>query len=159
MSDRDPAASERRQIPEAGGPGIATGRVVRGGLVAGLVMNVLDYVVNVTLLGAGWDEYVRALGVDPPQVAATAMAGWIVSDFAFGLLLVWLYAAIRPRFGPGPGTALIATLAVWAASHVAYAALFFMGMFPPGIVLGSAAGALVGWSAAGLVGCRIYREA
>jgi hypothetical protein len=138
---------------------IAVGRVVRGGLVAGLVMNVLDYVVNVTLLGNGWDEYTRALGVDPPEVATLAIGGWVVSDFAFGLLLVWLYAAIRPRFGPGAGTALIATLAVWGVSHLAYAALFFMGMFPPGIVLRSAGGALVGWSVAGLLGCRMYREA
>lgn len=137
---------------------IAIGGVIRGGLVAGLVMNVLDYVVNGILLGGGWDELTRALGVDPPQVAATANAGWVVSDFAFGLLLVWLYAAIRPRFGPGPGTALTATLAVWAIGHVAYAALFFMGLFPPGIVAGSALGTLVGWSVAGLVGCRMYRE-
>jgi len=34
----------------------------------------------------------------------------------FGLLIVWVYAAIRPRLGPGPGTAVKATLVVFGAS-------------------------------------------
>jgi len=29
------------------------------------------------------------------------------------VLLVWLYAAIRPRFGPGPATAAKAGVAAW----------------------------------------------
>jgi len=34
--------------------------------------------------------------------------------FAAGILTVWLYAAIRPRFGAGPKTAMCAGLFTWA---------------------------------------------
>jgi hypothetical protein len=29
---------------------------------------------------------------------------YIVMDFVVGILTVWLYAAIRPRYGPGPSS-------------------------------------------------------
>lgn len=29
--------------------------------------------------------------------------GWVVTDFLLGILIVWSYAAMRPRFGPAPG--------------------------------------------------------
>jgi len=31
-----------------------------------------------------------------------------------GLIAIWLYSAIRPRFGAGPLTAIITGIAVWA---------------------------------------------
>jgi hypothetical protein len=36
--------------------------------------------------------------------------------FALGIGAVWLYAAIRPRFGAGAKTAAIAGVAVWLLS-------------------------------------------
>lgn len=138
---------------------IAIGRVIRGGIVAGLVMNVLDYLVNGIALAGAWDDATRTLGVDPPEVAGMSIVGWVASDFVFGVLLVWLYAAIRPRFGPGPRTALLAAVVVWLVAHLAYAALAFTGLYPNGVVIQSAAGALAGWILGGLAGCRLYREA
>ena len=38
---------------------------------------------------------------------------FILLDFVYGIALVQLYAAIRPRFGPGPGTAVKAGIFVW----------------------------------------------
>ena len=43
--------------------------------------------------------------------------------FALGVLAVWSYAAMRPRFGPGPQTAVLAGLAVWAMSYL-YAGVY-----------------------------------
>jgi hypothetical protein len=37
----------------------------------------------------------------------------VLLGLAYGLSALWLYAAIRPRFGAGPKTALYAGLAVW----------------------------------------------
>jgi hypothetical protein len=37
----------------------------------------------------------------------------VVFTFVIGVLLVWLYAAMRPRFGPGPRAACYAGFAVW----------------------------------------------
>src|SRR2546422_11534071 len=38
---------------------------------------------------------------------------FVVWDFVMGIGLVWLYAAIRPRFGAGVKTAVIAGLGLW----------------------------------------------
>jgi hypothetical protein len=37
----------------------------------------------------------------------------VINGFVQGITTLWLYAAIRPRFGPGPKTAAIAGFAVW----------------------------------------------
>jgi hypothetical protein len=83
--------------------GINVGRVVGGGLVAGLVMNVVDGVANGAILGAQWLEETKRLGVDASQAAQSrSLVGWVVFDFLCGIALVWLYASIRPRYGAGP---------------------------------------------------------
>ena len=135
---------------------INLGRVIAGGLVAGVIANAVDFVVNAVWLAAAWDEGLRGLGLDPAQGSPL---GWIASDLLFGLVMVWLYAAIRPRFGPGPRTALLAAVAVWAIAHVAYGAFLFMGLFAGDLVIQSAAGGLVGWALAGVAGAAVYREA
>jgi hypothetical protein len=139
--------------------GINMPKVIVGGLVAGVVLNAIDFVVNGLMLGAQWEAATVARGVDPAAIANSSMVGWITSDFLLGLSMVWLYAAIRPRFGPGPSTAACAGLVTWAISHVAYFSLAFTGMYPTGIVVMSTLGALVSYVAAAYVGGRIYTEA
>jgi len=39
---------------------------------------------------------------------------YAVYDLAKAMVGVWLYAAIRPRFGPGARTAVIASIVTWA---------------------------------------------
>ena len=138
---------------------INAGGVLMGGLLAGLVINIIDFVVNVPILGARWGESTKVLGVDVQKVSGTSAAGWIVSDFLIGILLVWLYAGIRPRFGPGPKTAVIAALAVWFITHVAYFSYVFMGLYPMGLILGSTVGALIATQVGGQAGCWLYKEA
>ena len=55
--------------------------------------------------------------------AATSIAVVVIRTTALGVATVWLYAAIRPRFGPGPKTAICAGLVVWALSYV-FTAIF-----------------------------------
>jgi hypothetical protein len=88
------------------------GRVILGGIVAGIVINVLEYLVHEVLLKARHVEEMKALGKTMPEGGST-IAVWIVYGFAWAIAAVWLYAAIRPRFGPGAKTALCAGLAVW----------------------------------------------
>lgn len=86
--------------------GINVGRVIVGGLVAGLVANVFDFVISSYLLA---DDIAEMIGRLNLSVAAFQSAVWVfvVVDFAWGLLLVFTYAAIRPRFGSGAKTAVI----------------------------------------------------
>ena len=47
----------------------------------------------------------------------------VAGSFALGVLAVWTYAAIRPRFGAGPKTAVCAGFAVWVMSY------FYAGVY------------------------------
>ena len=58
----------------------------------------------------------------------SAAAPWIVIDFLFGILIVWTYAAMRPRFGPGPKTALIAGITLYLAVTTVLYGFTSMGM-------------------------------
>jgi len=138
--------------------GINVGRVIGGGLVAGLVMNVVDGVTNGVILTARWDAESKRLGLDMSQ-QPQALAGWLTYDFVAGIALMWLYAAIRPRFGPGAKTAVIAGVALWFITHLAFAAWVFNGLYSFGIVAASTVGGLVAAVAGGLAGCALYKEA
>lgn len=59
-----------------------------------------------------------------PPVSMTAVATFPVVTLLLDLATVWLYAAVRPRLGPGPKTAIVAGVAVWAMSYL-YAWVFF----------------------------------
>ena len=139
--------------------GINIGRVIGGGLLAGVVMNVVDAVTNGVLLGARWAEETKRLSIDmSPAAQSRSLAGWVTFDFLCGIVLVWLYASIRPRYGPGPKTAVIAGLAVWAITHLAFAAWWFTGLFSFGVVAASTVGGLVAAVAGALAGCALYKE-
>lgn len=135
-----------------------TNRVLLGGLAGGLVMNVIDAVTNGVLLGEQWRQETEALNPGLLAKASGATAGWVVVDFLMGILIVGVYAAIRPRFGPGPRTAAVAALVVWLASHAAYASYAFQGLFSWGTILASSLGGLLAALAGGYVGARLYRE-
>src|SRR5258708_38550465 len=88
------------------------GRVVLGGLLAGVVLNVFDYVVYGVVLRPDFAATMQALG-KPPGAMDSLVPLFVVVDFVYGIGLVWLYAAIRPRFGAGVKTAVIAGGARW----------------------------------------------
>ncbi len=79
---------------------------------------------------------------------------------AFGILVVWLYAAIRPRLGAGAKTAVYAGLAAWAMG-ILLPNIAFMGvagLFPPGLTTMTTALAIVEWVLAALAGASLYKE-
>jgi hypothetical protein len=139
-------------------PQLNASRVVVGGLAAGLVMNIIDALTNGVLLGARWKVETDALNPGLMAKAGTGTLGWVIVDFILGILTVWVYAAIRPRFGPGPRTAVTAALVIWLAAHVAYASYAFMGYYSWSLIGASSVGGLVAALAGGYVGARLYRE-
>ena len=132
--------------------------VVVGGLVAGLVINVSEYILNVPVLGADMAAELTARNL--PPVGGNAIAAFVILGFVVGIVLVWLYAAIRPRFGAGPKTAAIAGVAVWFldyfCSSVAFGAL---GIVSARLVLIGLVWGLVELVVAGIAGARLYSEA
>jgi hypothetical protein len=131
-------------------------KVIIGGLLAGLVINVIDYIVNVPWLGEQWAVATKALNVTASEGGSAA--GWVITDFLSGIVLVWLYASIRPRYGAGPKTAVIAGFSVWFIKCLVFASYVFMSIYPLSLMGASAVGGYVAVIAGALAGCGIYKE-
>jgi len=86
-------------------------RVIISGLAAGLVINIGEFILNEPILGKGWKAL--AAKYQLPEPGGSIIAYYVLMAFIMGIVLIWIYAAIRPRFGPGPRTAIIAGLLVW----------------------------------------------
>ena len=95
---------------------INTGGVIKGGLVAGLIINISQTILNVPVLGPRMQAELAARNL--PEVTGAAIGIFVVMCFVLGLLLVWLYAAVRPRLGPGPRTAVCVGLVVWTLIYL-----------------------------------------
>jgi hypothetical protein len=139
---------------------INTTKVVVGGLVAGLVFNVIDYVVYTYVLGA---QMHAELGAISDQLvlfmdAKRAMVGGIGVDFLFGIAALWIYAAIRPRFGPGPKTALLAGAATWFIAALAYSSYYLNRLFSLELFCLLAVIELVSMVIGTMAGARLYSE-
>lgn len=95
---------------------INAGRVILGGLFAGLAINIGEFVLNGVVLAKDWDDAMKKLSV--PAIGGKAIAYFVVLAFLIGIVAVWLYAAIRPRFGAGVKTAICAGIIVWILSSL-----------------------------------------
>ena len=137
--------------------GINLRRVLLGGLVAGLVANAFDFVITTYLMAAEFNGMLAKLNVNE-----AAMQSWIpvfgAADFLWGFLLVFTYAAIRPRFGPGPRSAVIGALILWLALVIALLILMALGLHTPSSYFKSAALYLVSAIASSVAGAALYQE-
>jgi hypothetical protein len=133
------------------------GRVILGGLLAGLVINVVEFISNGVVLREAWGQAMQALG--KAGISAGAIVMFNVWGFLLGIAAVWLYAAIRPRYGPGPATAIRAGLATWAiAVFLSNLASLPMGLVPARLIVISTIVALVEIVAGTLAGAWLYKE-
>jgi hypothetical protein len=139
---------------------INTGRVVAGGLVAGLVMNVSGFLVQGMLLGKRMEEEMVAVAptLQGKGMDAGSMTGRVLTQFAVGVLLVWLYAAMRPRFGAGPKTAMYAAFVIWLCGFLFYLDWLYIGMMSPGLYAIVSIAMAITLAIAAWVGGMIYKE-
>ena len=131
---------------------INTGRVIQGGLLAGLVLNVVSF-ANYSLIVGPKIMSAQQAGHFLQQPRFPFFPVWVITMFLSGIALVWLYAAVRPRLGPGPGTALtvglVAGVLMGIPDNLASAAWGTSGRFLPTMwmlehVIGSAIATVVG---------------
>jgi hypothetical protein len=139
--------------------GINYGRVVLGGLAGGVVANIGDFIVNSMIMADDMVRMAQRLNLNQAVMASPAVGmTWVVVDFVYATLIVWTYAAIRPRFGPGPGTAIKAGVVLWAAIGVVLYGFQSMGIFTPDSFFKSAALSLATTVLASLAGAWVYKE-
>jgi hypothetical protein len=136
---------------------INVGRVVLGGLLAGLVINVSETVLNLVVVAQQMEEVLRARNL--PPAGGGMIAGFVLNAFVLGIATVWLYAAIRPKFGAGPRTAAIAGAAVWFFTYFYGAVTYIlMGFLPAKVTTVATLWGLPEIIVAAIAGAWIYTE-
>jgi hypothetical protein len=137
--------------------GIRIGRVIAGGLVAGLIVNIGETILNVPLAGEEMAQALQARNL--PPVGGGAIGYFVIMCFLLGVLMVWTYAAVRPRLGPGPKTAVIVAVLVWFLTLVwSGGTQVAMGIMPLSLTLFGLVWGLGELVIASLVGAKLYQE-
>ena len=136
---------------------INVGRVLLGGLVAGLVISLSNFLINRVLLRDAMNAEFSRLHVAEPGNDFIVKA--VVMTFILGIAIVYLYAAIRPRFGAGVKTAICAGLIAWFFVFLYTRVLLGMvlGMPMDLIVKGTALGLIV-YAIGAVAGAWLYQE-
>jgi hypothetical protein len=140
---------------------INTQKVVVGGIVAGVVMTVIGFVSNMFILGARMKAESDAFkpGLADQMMQGPAIITNIVMNLILGIALVWTYAAIRPRFGPGLKTATYVAALFWLLASIFYSGYMHMGMMSAGLWWSFAFVGLVNFFLSAWAGAKLYSEA
>lgn len=136
---------------------INSGRLILAGIVAAVILDVLEYIDNGVLLANDWAQALKTVGVAP--LTTRGIIAFNIWSVAVAFLAVVLYVAIRPRFGPGPKTALIAAAIVWALGWpLAFVAPLASHMIPKSLAINSVLLGIPEIAISLLVGAAVYKE-
>jgi len=134
---------------------INLGRVILGGIV---VADVLGYLVDGIWLAPRWAAGMTALGRS--NFSPNMWIWFNVLGIIGGIVLIWIYAAIRPRLGAGVKTAVCAGVAVWIVGTLLpnVSVMCVSGLFSHHLALYTTAGGFVEVVAGAIVGAALYKE-
>jgi len=138
--------------------GINTGRWLAGGVAAGVVVWLLEGAASVLYMD-DMQAALQRLGLSM-EMTPTVWVLSVVLSLILGLALVFFYAAARPRFGPGPRTAAIVAVGLWASGYLlSLVGYYMLGIYPNGMLVMWGVVGLLEMVVAAMVGGWIYREA
>ena len=141
---------------------INTQKLLVGGLAAGLVLSIIDFLSNAVILAdrmrADANAFKAGMGDEMAAMGGGQIAVYVFFDFIIGILLVWTYAAIRPRFGPGARTAAYVGLLFFVFGLILTYGYKEMGVMSPGLWWTYTGIWFVNLQLASLVGGRVYSE-
>ena len=137
---------------------INMGRVLLGGLVAGVVYNIGEAILNMQILSQAMLNFSQKFNL--PPASGSFIAKMTLLMFVFGIVTVLLYALILPRLGAGPKTAVVAGVLVWFLSFF-YASLLnvLLGLFESGPTMVAMLWELGEAIIAAVAGAQLYKEA
>src|SRR6266705_678933 len=132
-------------------------KVLVGGLIAGVFLNIIDSVLFGYLLK---DQMAAAMAsINRPAMTNAQIPWFVVLDLIAGVFLVWLYAAIRPRFGAGPVTAAKAGIAAGFVGGLLVTLFMWpMGIMPHNLMITTTVVGLVSRTLATVIGAKFYTE-
>ena len=126
-------------------------RLLISGIAAGMVIWVVDFIANGIVLAERY-KALQSAGYFLSTPRLPFVARWTLVVLGIGIGLAWTYAAVRPRLGPGPKTALtmgaVIGLMMYVPGNLAQASWSVVGRMVPFVwlvfgLLGTIAGALV----------------
>jgi hypothetical protein len=137
--------------------GINFARWLLGGLAAGLLIWLVKGATSLLYL-ADMEAVLAS-----HRLAMSSRGGMVLlslgASVLAGLVVVFLYAAARARFGPGPRTAVIVAVALWLGGGVVgLLGAAMVGLFPSRLLVTWAAIGLIELVLGAAVGGWIYRE-
>lgn len=134
------------------------GRVILGGIVSGIVIDVWEGVMRGVIFQERGADVMASLG-RPAGVSVKQLVAFNVWGLVVGVLTVWLYAAVRPRLGVGPKTAILAGLFVWALVFaLGVMPIVFTHLLPVNFAAATVCAEAVMMIIAGLAGGALYKE-
>jgi hypothetical protein len=138
--------------------GINVSRWIGGGVVAALVIYLIEWFMGAKVWMSAVSARLSELGLSTAMTPRTFLAYGIIC-LLVGLVLIFFYALARTRLGPGPRTAVIVSIAM------------FLGGYLPGLIDYNIIGLyssdlLVKWGVqgvletivAGVLGAWVYKE-
>lgn len=137
---------------------INVGRVIIAGLVGGIVGDLLGFLVDGLLLAPQWADGMKALGHG--EFSTNGVIWFNLLGLVSGIATLWIYAAIRPRFGAGVKTAVYAGVVAWILSALIPNVSFMgaAGLFPHQLMMMTTAGGLVEFVVGAIAGAAVYKE-
>ena len=135
---------------------INVARVILGGLLAGLVMNVSEFVLNTYVVAEESAAIMERFAL--PPIGTHQIGVFVAMTFVLGIVMVFAYAAMRPRFGAGTKTAIIAGVTIWVVAMFASVADVVLGILPVNLLVLTGIWALVEMAVAAVAGAWAYQE-
>ncbi len=134
---------------------INTKRVVLGGLLAGVIVLVsqrIFFQIFRDAIRQQLENHNFMLGGTNNIIILAVLT------LVAGIVVIWFYAVARPRFGPGPRTALIVFLPIWFLVTLADVVLIIAGLNPVTPTVINMAWYLVTGAIATVAGAWVHQE-
>jgi hypothetical protein len=139
--------------------GINIRRLLLSGVAAGFVIWLIEGAGAVMLYMELMEARLAELGLSM-EMSGSVMAITMGVSLITGFSIMFFYAAVRPRFGPGPGTAILVAVMLWLGGYfLSLVGYYLAGIYPNHLLVQWGAVGLVEMMLAALLGGWIYREA
>lgn len=136
------------------------GRLIVGSLIAAIIMFVTDGLIHETLAKADWRALYVALGAREPEPHSASMVYFAIFELGRGFTAIMFYVLMRPFFGAGPRTAVIAGIVGWIAFSLTGPVQFIpLGFFSTALWLKVGAIHLIVSIIATIAGAALYKDA
>jgi magnesium-transporting ATPase (P-type) len=132
-------------------------RLLLGGLVAGIVVDILGYLVDGLWLQQSWSDEMLALGKN--EFSNTQIVQFNIIGIVFGIVAILIYVGFRPLFGANWKTAIYAGVTAWIIGVLLPNSSFMLvtELFSKHLALNTTAGGLVEAVAGTVAGAALYK--